>query len=167
MPTDGKINIYITDGDGGPSGGDGGPSGGSGRKPKLTDDEKFSNAMWRFAEHQIFSFIRQEAKQVVNHYVSTYGDRTGDYVSQKNTQMALSVASKGIGIGVATIMGAKYGAVGAAIGFGVTTTTTVLSSVFEYENMLRKIRIQNKDIELLKTRSGLNSLNDGSRGTDS
>lgn len=165
MASDGRINIYITEGDGENSI-SGNSIEGSGRKSKLTDDEKLSKAMWRFAEHQIFSFIRQEAKQVINHYVSNYGDRTGDYVTQKNTQMGISVASKAIGIGAATMMGAKYGPIGAAIGFGVTTTTTVLSGVFEYENMLRKISIQNKNIELLKTRSGLNSLNDGSRGTD-
>lgn len=156
MATDGKIRIIITEGDGG-GGGPGDPNGPNG-KPKDKEDK-----LAKYLTHHAYHFIMNETKKVINHYIGNYGQRTGDYVGQANMQLSLNMVYQGIGIMTAAAAGFKLSGspIGAAVGAGIATITSVTNFGFEYENYLRSIRIQNNEIALLRQRAGLD---DGSRG---
>lgn len=166
MANDGRINIIITEGDM-PSGGGGQGSGGKG-----TTDSSSTNKITKFDRyiaHRTIHALESEAKKIINHQISTYGLRTGDYITQNNVQQSINLAFKAISIGTSAWTGFKASGgspIGAAVGAGVGLALNITNTVFEFIDFDRKIRYQNSNINLLRERSGLNSLNDGSRGTE-
>lgn len=122
-----------------------------------------------YIKQQFLNELKSQATQAVNYSVAQYGNLTGDYITQKNTQYALSVINNIISIGTAAIGGFKLsgGNVwGAVIGAGLAVTNQFISFGYqvhgEYINNLKR----NREIDILRERSGLNSYLDGSRGTE-
>lgn len=176
--SDGKLYITISDSRGSGGFGIGGSGlgqtgvGGSSRIANAGFGNEPSNELTKeeqFALHEAIHFLKAETMKVINYQISTYGQRSGDYIAQYNMQRAMGLASKGIGLGMSTYAGWKLSGgspIGAAIGFGVGFLLSGTSTLQELENYKRSIRIQNNEISLLRTRAGLDSLVDGSRGTE-
>ena len=129
--------------------------------------ENGSNALLDYAKHRFFNFIQSEAKQLVSYSINNIGNFTGDYTKQAHVEEALGVLNFVSNIGMATMAGAQYGGLlGAIIGGGLAGVGTMISVNQQvYAGRVENIRI-NKNIDQLRTRAGLNSINNGSRGTD-
>lgn len=161
MAADGKIHITITEGEG--AGGNG--NGGSGGDNKQGAKEKESK-LAKYTAHQAYHFVMQETKQIINHYASTIGERTGDYLTQDNVQASVRLLYKGMNIASMAIAGfqATGTPVGAAIGAGVGLALSTTNEILSFVDYYRQIKIMNNNIEVLRVRAGFNSINDGSRG---
>lgn len=126
-----------------------------------------SNPLLDYAKHRFFNFIQSEAKQMVNYSINNIGNFTGDYTKQEHVEEAVNILGYMSNIGMAAVAGAQYGGwVGAAIGGGLAILGTEISINQQiYAGRIENTRI-NRNIAQLRTRAGLNSTNNGSRGTD-
>lgn len=161
MANDGKIYIIVTDqlpGGGGPLVPD---------QPKQPKEEK-DNALADYAKHRFFNFIEGQAKQAINYTVNNIGNFTGDYIQQQHVQDNLAAANWLINVGNAALAGFKVtgSPYGALLGAGIAVATSAISYGQQYyAGYLENARL-NKNINQLRTRAGLNSSNNGSRGTE-
>lgn len=121
-----------------------------------------------FAKHKFFNLVESQAKQAVSYTINNIGNFTGDYVKQTQVSEAMEILNGVIDLGTAALAGFKatgspYGAliaVGlAAVGKGITFGENLYAGYVENKRI-------NRDIAQLRTRAGLNSLNNNSRGTD-
>lgn len=161
MANDGKIYIIITDKT---PGGDGQP-GGSTIINK--EDKSKNNALSDYAAHQFFNLITNQTKNIINYQLNNIGNFTGEYDTQRHVNFARQTISSLIGLGMAAISGAKYGGGwGALIGVTVATTGMLINSGLQYNSDLLQNKKTNYEIAQLRDRSGLNTLKDGSRGTE-
>ena len=125
-----------------------------------------SSALGGYAKYQFFSFIGNEAQNIVNYSLNNIGNFTGNYQQQADVNLALSTIGSIANIGNAAIQGALIGGpvgavIGATIGLGFMAINFGLS---EKSNHLA-LNKMNENIAQLKERSGNNVLLDGSRGT--
>ena len=158
---DGKLYIIVTDqlpGGSGPLTPD---------KSSDTNKDK-ENALADFAKHKFFNLIESQAKQAVNYTISNIGNFTGNYVSQTHVQDAKQVLDTFINLGMSAFAGFKMTGSpwGAVIAAGVSLVGSGISQIEQlYAGYVENAKI-NRQISQLRTRAGLNSTNNGSRGTD-
>lgn len=136
---------------------------------KKEDEKKNKKAetLNTYIQQQFLNEIKTQAIQAVNYSISQYGNLTGNYVAQRNMQVAQKVINNIISIGTAAIGGATIaGPWGAVIGAGLAITNQVISYGYQtFGEYVSNIK-QNREINILRDRSGLNSYLDGSRGTE-
>lgn len=128
--------------------------------------EHENDLLRRYAEHEMFHVVKSTATRTVNFAISNIGNFTGDYITQKDVNWLKGVASNVTSIGLTTLAGAKYGPVGAAIGFVVGAASVVTNSIFTEITNQVQISKSNYSIGQLRDRVGLNTIYDGSRGTE-
>ena len=129
-------------------------------------EKEKSSPVKDYITHKFRNLIESQAKQAVSYTISNIGNFTGDYIKQAQVSNAVQLINFGIEFGTALAAGAKYGGPGVAvaaavflIGKGISTGEQVYADYVEN-------RKQNLAIDQLRTRAGLNSANNGSRGTD-
>ena len=161
MANDGKIYITISDQRFGKNKADA-----DAQNQKNKQEKEKKDPLGDFARHKFFNFVESQAKQAVSYSISNIGNFTGDYVQQQQVQDAVSVVSTLIDIGMAAVAGAKYGPWGAAIGAGVVIAGKAITQGQQLVAGYAQNSLQNRQIAQLRTRAGLNSTNNGSRGTE-
>lgn len=158
-----KIYIVITDqrpDDNGTGGANVGTNGGD-------NDKSERNQLKRYAEHQFYNFIKSEARTAVNYTINNIGNFTGNYQTQREMQNVVGHASRLVSLGESIIYGASIGGIaGAGIAAGVTLVSSLINFHLESYSIGVAEKKANYAIEQLRARSGLNTLNDGSRGTE-
>lgn len=135
---------------------------------KESDRKKSKNDTFNtYVQQQFLNELKSQAMQAVNYSISQYGNLTGDYTAQKNLQRLMSVVNNVVSIGQAAVAGASVGGwIGAAIGASIAITNQVISYGYQtFGEYVSNIK-QNREIDILRERSGLNSYLDGSRGTE-
>lgn len=160
-----KLYITISDNRGQTSGASGKPT----PKPKYAgedEDTDKSDLLGRYAEHQMFHLVKGATMKAVNYSISNIGNFTGDYIAQKNVNYAKGVVSNLMNVGMATLVGAKYGPVGAVVGFVAGVGSIVSGGIFDDIQNRTDTTKNNFNIEMLRERVGLNTIYDGSRGTE-
>ena len=110
---------------------------------KTTEEEKEDKALSKYLQHQFFATIKSQTKQAVRYAVNNIGNFTGDYQTQRQMQSVVSLADFMVDLGTSAINLAEQNSIG---------------------------RVENKrlnyTIDILRQRSGLDTLTDGSRGTE-
>lgn len=155
MTNDGNIYITISDTRGG------GSTSGVPSTPDTQDKKDKSND---YVTHLFYNFLKSKAKEALNNGISNIGNFTGHYQTQREVQAAVSALSKLSGLAIGAIAGFKVGGpIGAAAGFAVSVASTIISDVSAGISYTQQIKNQNQEIEQLRTRSGLNPLNNGGR----
>ena len=128
--------------------------------------EDKESTLKNFAQHKFFNLIESQAKQAVRYTLGNIGNFTGDYIAQTQVDNALSFISFAERIGVAALAGAKFGVPGALIGAGIAVAGEATTQGLQIFTGYLENRRQNMMINQLRTRAGLNSTNNGSRGTE-
>ena len=161
-----KLYITLTDNRGQ------GENGGTNGKPtpqstaSNQSNNSNDNALMRYAEHQMFHLVKSATTRAVNFSLANIGNFSGDYIAQRNVNAIKQEIEGVITIGMTTLAGAKYGPVGAAIGFVVGVSSLAMGTVFEEITNSFENSKANFNIEMLRERVGLNTIYDGSRGTE-
>lgn len=135
---------------------------------KQDKEKEKSNPLADFAKHQFFSLIKQQSMQAVNYTISNIGNFTGDYITQEQMQNSMQIISSMMNLATSAYAGFKMtGSVaGAAIAVGAQVIGTGINRVEQlYAGYVANAR-QNRAIAQLRARAGLNSTNNGSRGTE-
>lgn len=162
MANDGKIYIIVTNQlpNGTPE-----PVPGAGTDKKEKEEK---NVLEDFALHKFRNLVESQAKQTVNYTISNIGNFSGDYVTQTHTQDAMEALGFLVNLGTAAYAGFKYGGGvwGAVVAAGAVAVSTGISKAEQYYAGYVANTRQNRDIAQLRTRAGLNSTNNGSRGTE-
>lgn len=132
-------------------------------------NEQYESALkWnKWAGAQMLATGLNIAKQSVNFFVSNYGNITGDYQTQEQLNYNLSLLQSALTIGGSAIAGFMWGGpVGAVVGLSLGVLTQVVK--YGFENYERYIEQQKSNYEtaILRARSGLDSINNSSRGTE-
>lgn len=101
------------------------------------NDNIISNsALGYYALNQGIQIAKQTASSAINYFTSTYGDRTGDYVTQSKINNAQTILNQVSSITSSVIGGASAGAVfgpvGVAIGAGIGAVAGVTSAGINY-----------------------------------
>lgn len=155
---DGKIYIIVTDqlpGGGGPLVPD---------KPKEKEKE---SALGDYARHRFFNFIESQAKQALNYSISNIGNFTGDYVKQQQVANLVSFINFGVEFGNAIYSGFKYGGgYGAAVGAAIVIASKAINMGQDWLSNAAEVGRQNRAINQLRERVGMNNTNNGNRGTE-
>lgn len=128
--------------------------------------EQQDGLLRRYVEHEMFHLAKSTATRTVNFAISNIGNFTGDYITQKEINYAKGVVSNLTTIGMTTLAGAKYGTVGAVVGFVVGAASVVTNAIFDDISNQVQISKTNYNVEQLRDRVGLNTIYDGSRGTE-
>lgn len=162
MANDGKIYITISDRRFGKNKAE------ADEQNNLDKEKEKKDPLKDFAKHKFFNFIEAQAKQAINYSVNNIGNFTGDYVTQQQTQDAVSILSDLADIGVAAFAGFKYSGspYGALIGAGIAVAGKAINKAQQLAVGYAQNEIQNRQIAQLRTRAGLNSINNNSRGTE-
>ena len=162
MANDGKIYITISDRRFGSN-----VAEADAQNKQDKQDQDKGDIIGDYAKHQFFSLIKSQAKSAVNYSISNIGNFTGNYVAQQHIQDAMQITNFAIGVGTSAIAGFKMaGLAGAAIAIGTQIIGAGISNAQQYYAGLVENKRQNNDILQLKTRAGLNSTNNGNRGTE-
>lgn len=165
MAEDGKLYIVITDRR--PDAGSGFLGVNGAEKEDKTNKDRLKSYM---ADH-FFSLIEGTVKETVNFTVSHIGDFTGNYQQQRELQAGISLVNRGLSIGKAAVAGyiatggGATGIIGALIGVTVSVARQGIQLAEEHQVAMAQTVRNQHEIDLLRKRSGLNSLSDGSRGT--
>lgn len=155
---DGKIYIIVTDQL---------PNGGGHLVPDQPNKkDKEGNDLQSYVAHKFFNLIESQAKQAVMFTLQNIGNFTGNYVAQQEVNNALKFVNFGEKLGVAALAGAKFGPVGAGIAAGVVAVGEYFSQAQEWFTGYVENQRQNRQIEMLRSRAGMNSTNNGNRGTE-
>lgn len=170
---DGKIYITISDKRG--QGGGGGGSG-NGEKPlrshkvvpkemQIYDASSQTVRESAFLQHEVFHIATQQASQFVNYSISNIGNFTGNYQAQRDVQAAVGVGSSLANI---VMVGVYAGmATGNPVIGAFASMVALGSAVINYDRQERAnsfvIKKQNREIEVMRDISGLNSLTNGGR----
>ena len=129
----------------------------------ISDD----TALGRYAEHEFFHLIKENINRGANFVISNIGNITGDYISQRGINEAKQLASGLTGVAMSTIAGFKIGGqAGAIVGFIAGTASALSDSYFDYAQKTINTAKANLEIKELRNRAGLNTIYDGSRGTE-
>lgn len=159
-----KLYITISDNRGQTNGANGKPT----PQPDASNQSNNSNdnTLMRYAEHQMFHLVKSATTKAVNFSLANIGNFSGDYIAQRNVNAIRQEIEGVISIGMTTFAGAKYGPVSAAIGFVVGASSLAMGTVFEEITNSFENSKANFNIEMLRERVGLNTIYDGSRGTE-
>lgn len=135
--------------------------------PQTAKEQSESDSLFgRYVEHQMFHIARQQVSNFVNFQLSNIGNFTGDYIAQKDVNEAKQILQGIEGIAMSTLAGAKFGWQGAIVGFAVGVISQGANAVMTNITNKKEVAQMNYNIEQLRARSGLNTLLDGSRGTE-
>lgn len=133
---------------------------------KKEKEDKKEQTLKDFASHRFFNMIESQAKEAVYYSIGNIGNFTGDYAKQAQVSSAVQALNLGIELGTAALAGSKFGAPGAiaamaivAVGKTITTGEQLYLQYVEWGK-------QNRKIERLRARAGLDGSNNGSRGTE-
>ena len=135
-------------------------------KPQSAEKKQEDDTLGRYIEHEMFHLAKSQMTQAVSFALGNIGNFTGEYIVQRKVNALRQFASGIMNIGTATLAGAKYGAPGAVIGFVVGTVSQLSSGVFERIQTSAEYAKTNYDIAQLRDKVGLNTVYDGSRGTE-
>ena len=130
-------------------------------KPQAQDNSQ--KREYDYISHLAEDFLESKTREIVNAGINSIGNFTGNYQLQRDIQAGLSNLSKILGIGMATLAGAKYGPHGAIAGFVISAASTVISDTLNAISQNKAVANTNAEIEQLRTRAGLNSLTNGGR----
>ena len=146
--------------------------------PSPESEGKKSNTvaeMGKYIEHEIFHMVKSQVTQGVNFAISNIGNLTGDYIAQRKVNEVKQAINGLVSVGMTTYAGAKAGfaignvyggAIGAALGFVSGVGSQMTSKFYDvYSNNIENKKT-NYDIAQLRERAGLNTVLDGSRGTE-
>lgn len=159
-----KLYITISDkrlGDGGNT-----PSSSNSSEREANSMSKEDNLIKRYAEHELFHLVKATTTRAINYSISNIGNFTGDYITQRKVNVAKGIVDSAVTIGVSTIAGAKYGPIGAAIGFVTGVASETIMGVLDDISNRAENTKANFNIEQLREKVGLNTKLDGSRGTE-
>lgn len=162
MADTGKIYITISDTRGGS---------GSGRTPDVPnsqpnqdEEEQKTGMLNQYVRHRFFNFVEAQAKQAVNYAVGNIGNFTGNYQRQEDAQRSMENISTAINIVNSVYVGAKAGgAVGAVVSFAISLGSVLINSAYRIHSEQFQNRKDNRNIEMMRNRLGLQGLTDGSR----
>jgi len=164
MTNDGKIYIVITDT--APSGTTVSAPINSNTESHAKKEEK-NNLLNHWAKNRILSTTKSIGSQAVLYSFHNIGNFTGDYITQAKVNESLEIVSSLAGIGMSAIAGFSVGGpIGAVIGASLDVINRTVSSAFSINTRMVENRKTNYEIEQLRIRAGLNSILDGSRGTE-
>lgn len=166
---DGKIYITISDNSIGESGAVGGAVGGGDNKNTSSDKNRTDSIIGKYATQQFFNLVKSQAQAQVNYEISKIGNLKGEYTRQHNIETTINIGRQLISIGESAIAGFTLtggNPIGALIGAVASAGGTALSYVRQEDMIAKQTAITNFQIRYLQERSGLYSLNNGSRGTD-
>ena len=120
-----------------------------------------------YAKHRFFSFIESEARQITISGINNIGNFTGDYITQRKISESVQAVNIGLNIGMSAVAGFKIaGPLGAIVSGAVSMIGFGISNTISYYQGLTENRKTNYNIEQLRKRAGLNTVYDGSRGTE-
>lgn len=130
-------------------------------------EENKNNPLQDYAVHQFYNLVKNKTMQAVNYTINNIGNFTGDYSRQIHVQDEMKLLSDLTGLGFAMMAGAKYGGgLGLLIGAGAYVGGYALTTALEFNAGQFQTDKTNRQIAQLRTRAGLNSSNNGSRGTE-
>ena len=155
-----KSKLYITISYQKPSGG------GDGDKKEKDEDE---HKLGDYAIHELIHILKSQSITALNSSVAMIGNLSGEYFKQMKIQEGLNNVSKLTNVFMGAIAGAKLSGghpLGALIGAGSVVIGEAVNWGFSRVNFEASMSKQSRDIELLRQRSGMNSLYDNSRGTE-
>ena len=164
MAENNKLYITITDkrGDGGSGIPTPSPSDSSSAKKEQDDD----SLLKRYVEHELFHLVKGTATKAVSFSINNIGNFTGNYIKQQEVNEIKQGISGVMTIGMSTLAGAKFGPWGAVAGFVVGVSSIVANTIFDDISNRANNAKNNFEISMLRERAGLNTIYDGSRGTE-
>ena len=136
---------------------------------KTTEEEKEEKALSKYLQHQFFATIKSQTKQAVRYAVNNIGNFTGDYQTQRQMQSVVLLADFMVDLGTSAYTGFKLSGgnpVGAMVAVGINLATSAIN--LAEQNSIGRVENKrlNYTIDILRQRSGLDTLTDGSRGTE-
>lgn len=158
MADSGKIYITISDTRNG-SGGGRTPDG-----PQEPNEEK-RNPLASYARHRFYNFIESQAKQAVNYTIGNIGNFTGNYQVQRDMEQTMAAVNWLISTASAAYTGFKVtgSPIGAAVAVAISVGSGLINAGYrEYAENFQN-RKDNRNIEMMRNRLGLQGLTDGSR----
>ncbi len=163
MANDGKIYITISDRRFGRNKAE------ADEQNKVDKEKEQSNPLKEFIQHKFFNLVESQAKQAVNYTIGNIGNFTGNYMAQTHVSEAVQGINFLINVGTSAYAGFKMSGgnpYGALIAAGITVATSAISVTEQYFSGLVDNARRNQEALQLRTRAGLNSANNGSRGTE-
>ena len=162
--TNGKIYIYVTDK---LPQGDGQPTPGPGTSDSNKKEE--SNLLLHYARDKIINTTKQAVMSNINFALNNIGNFTGNYQLQRDIESTQRILNSITNIGTSAWAGFKItggNPWGALIGATVATFNEA-SGIVRNEILIGvQTKKANREVNVLRQRSGLNSLTDGSMGTE-
>lgn len=133
------------------------------------DKDKKDKTLAKFAQHKFFNLIEAQAKQAISYSINNIGNFTGDYIKQQQVQSSKEAIDFLINLGQSAYAGFKLSG-GSPWGAVIGAAVAVAGSAINYGEQIYAGQVENRrqnlEINQLRTRAGLNSTNNGSRGTD-
>lgn len=109
------------------------------KQSKETEKAVFSTAM-------ALQVAKRLSTQVVDGYINSIGERTGNYVQQQQINTAKMLTGKAIGVGAAFVANPILG--------GVALVSEGIGTAFDLASKNREIAWQNREAEQLCRRAG-------------
>lgn len=157
MASDGKLYIIVTDQL---------PGGTVPLVPDQKKDKKDKDDLSSYVQHKFYDLIVSEAKQIAGFTINNIGNFTGNYLAQEQINNALQLLSLGTKLGMAAVAGSAFGPAGSLVAVGVVAVGEYTSQTFQLILGYNENTRQNRMIDQLRARAGLNGTNNDSRGTD-
>ena len=162
MVNDGKIYIIVTN----KLPNNSGTPDTSAKANKEASDEK-EDLFGHWAKNQILSTIKSTATSAVNYSLSNIGNFTGDYLAQAQVNIARNNLNSLMSIGMSAVAGFKFaGPPGAVIMGSMALISQSVSGIFAIHSARVANSKTNYEIAQLRDKTGMNTLLDGSRGTE-
>lgn len=152
---DGKIYIILTN----QTNGEGSSLLNSSKQVDKTEQNNNASLI----RHQFYNFVESQAKSIANYTLANIGNFTGDFNVQREVNNNLQIIGILGNIATATILGAKYGPVGALSGFVIATASTAVNFGLQERSNMFANKQMNHDIGMLREISGLDNLTNGGR----
>lgn len=156
---DGKIYITISDTRGGS---------GVGQSPDTQpekEDESKTGMLGKYIRHKFFNIIESQAKQAINYTVSNIGNFTGNYQAQRNAEQSLNALNYLISMGTAfySVTKSTGSPVAGGIAVAAMVGTSIISAGYKEYTEWFQNKKDNRNIEMMRNRLGIQGLTDGSR----
>ena len=161
--TDGKIYIIVTDKL---------PAGGAEPQPGVETEKKEKKSdkdiLMHYAKNKLIETVKSAASNAVHFSLGNIGNFTGDYITQRQINNNLQMASELMSFGATVwagfkVTGSPWGAAIAAAGWAVQKGLSIGEQLVTLN--VEKTRV-NYNIEQIRNRSGLNSHMNWNRGTE-
>lgn len=129
-------------------------------------EKKQSSVLGDYAQHELFTLIRNQGVKAVNYTIGNIGNFTGDYKTQKNISAGLGIANSLKNYAMSGIAGAEIGGPpGGIVAVGVAMVSDTINVALEEKSAYTLNNKLNRELSQLRELSGLNPLLDGSRGS--